>query len=145
VDENRTYRIFVDESQLDKFDDPEGKEFVEILIDEESREQFQAKVAVSRSPGEGYDSLLLQGRGGFIEGDWFVRVLERVEDEEEGVTVFESMKLGDRRGYMLRSMMAESQDRIKKTKEIMTTELDKRLEKKRKVVEDLLNKGKNPK
>lgn len=145
MDENRTYRIFVDESQLDKFEDPEGKEFVEILIDEESREQFQAKVAVSRTSAEGYDSLLLQGRGGFIEGDWFVRVLERLEEEEEGVTVFESMKLGDRRGYMLRSMMAESQDRNKTTKEIMTTELDKRLEKRRKVVEDLLNKGKNPK
>jgi len=139
MSEQRAYRIFVPESDLGKFADQEGKVFKETLIDEATREQFQAKVTVSQSPGEGYDKLILQGRGGFISGDWFVKILEREEEGEEGVTVFESMRLGERRGYMLRSMMAEG-DKGKDKKETMTTELEKRLKRKQQLVADLLKK-----
>ena len=139
MSEQRTYRIFVPESDLGKFADQEGTVFKETLIDEATREQFQAEVAVSQSPGEGYDKLLIQGRGGFISGDWFVKILEREEEGEAEVTVFESMRLGERRGYMLRSMMAEG-DKGMSTKETMTTELEKRLKQKQQLVADLLKK-----
>lgn len=68
MSEQRTYRIFVPESDLGKFADQEGKVFKETLIDEATREQFQAKVTVSQSPCEGYDKLILQGRGGLSLG-----------------------------------------------------------------------------
>jgi len=139
MSEQRTYRIFVPESDLGKFADQAGKVFKETLIDEATREQFQAEVAVSQSPGEGYDKLLIQGRGGFISGDWFVKILEREEEGEDEVKVFESMRLGERRGYMLRSMMAEG-DKGKSKKETMTTELEKRLKQKQQLVADLLKK-----
>lgn len=68
-----------------------------------------------------------------------MKILEREEEGEEGVTVFESMRLGERRGYMLRSMMAEG-DKGKSKKETMTTELEKRLKRKQQLVADLLKK-----
>ena len=139
MSEQRTYRIFVPESDLGKFADQAGKEFTETLIDEATREQFQARVTISQSPGKGYDKLLIQGRGGFISGDWFVKILAREDEGEDEVTVFESMRLGERRGYMLRSMMAES-DKGESKKETMTTELEKRLKRKQQLVADLLKK-----
>ena len=62
-----------------------------------------------------------------------------VEEGEDEVKVFESMRLGERRGYMLRSMMAEG-DKGKSKKETMTTELEKRLKQKQQLVADLLKK-----
>jgi hypothetical protein len=58
---------------------------------------------------------------------------------EDEITVFESMKLGDRRGYMLRSMMAEEKEKEKK--ETMTSELEKRWKQKQELVDRLLKKG----
>lgn len=140
MSKQKTYKIFVPEDTLDRFINQEGKVFNEILIDETTREQFQAKVIVSQSGGEGYDSLILQGRGGFISGDWFVKIVEREgEEEEDEVTIFESKRLGQRRGYMLRSMMAES-EKTEAKKEIMTTELKKRLKQKQKLVSEMLKK-----
>src|SRR3972149_3226644 len=103
MSEQRTYRLFVPESDLGKFADQEGKAFKETLIDEATREQFQAEVGISQSPGDCYDKLLIQGRGGFISGDWFVKILEREEEGEDEVKVFESMRLGEGRGYMVGS------------------------------------------
>lgn len=139
MSEQKTYKIFVPESDLDKFLNQEDKVFSEMVIDEATKEQFQATVMVSQAPGEGYDRLVLQGRGSFIEGDWFVKIVDREDEEEEEVTIFESKRLGTRRGYMLRSMMAES-DRSKSRKEIMTSELQKRLKQKQKMVSDMLKK-----
>ncbi len=140
MSEQKTYKIFVPESDLDKFASQEEKVFSEMVIDETTKEQFQARVMVSQSPGEGYDKLILQGRGGFISGDWFVKIVGREdEEEEEEVTIFESKRLGQRRGYMLRSMMAEG-DRSASRKEIMTAELQKRLKQKQKIVADMLKK-----
>lgn len=142
MSEQKTYKIFVPESDLEKFLDKEKKVFSEMVIDETTKEQFQAKVMISQSPEEGYDKLILQGRGSFISGDWFVKIVarEEEEEEEEKVTVFESKRLGQRRGYMLRSMMAES-DRSKSRKEIMTRELQKRLKQKQKIVSEMLKKN----
>ncbi|RJX19994.1 MAG: hypothetical protein C4575_07410 [Desulforudis sp.] len=141
MNKRKTYRVFVPEDELNKFENPGDKLFTETVIDEDTQEAFRAKIMVSTSLLEGYDSLLLQGRGGFLPGQWFVKIVERdEEDEDESVTVFESMRLGERRGYMLRSMMAETEERKKKKEEIMTTELEKRLQKKRQLIEQLLNK-----
>jgi len=139
MDEEKTYTIFVPEDNLGKFEAQEEEVFRETLIDESTREQFEAKVMVSRSRKEGYERVRLQGRGGFLSGEWFVKIVEREDEDEDEVTVFESMKLGDRRGYMLRSMMAES-DRSKSKKETMTTELEKRLKRKQELVAEILKK-----
>jgi len=134
----KTYSVFTPEDKLGKFEAHEGEVFTEILMDTETREQFTAKIMVSQSPQEGYDKLLIQGRGFFIGGDWYVKILERVEEEAAPVTVFEAARLGARRGYMLRSMMAEEKEKLKK--ETMTTELEKRLKRKREIVKKLLEK-----
>ncbi len=132
------YKVFVPEGELDKFKNREDKVFTEVLVDEETRETFEAKIMVSQSPLEGYDELLLQGRGGFVQGKWYVKILEREEEEIEPVTVFEAKRLGERKGYMLRSMMAEEKAKVKK--ETMTTELEKRLKRKRELVKEVLKK-----
>ena len=134
----KRYRMFVPEDKLDKMKEKEGQVLSELLIDEDTEEQFQAKVMISSSPKKGYHNLVLQGRGEFVAGDWYVKVLEREEEKEEAITVFESMRLGERRGYMLRSMMAEEKAELKK--ETMTTELQKRLKRKQEVVKEILKK-----
>ena len=139
----KTYRIFVPEDALEKFTGKEKKVFHETVIDEGTREQFPARVMVSQTGGEGYEKLILQGRGGFVSGEWFVKIIEREDEgeEDEEVTVFESKRLGQRRGYMLRSMMGEK-DRDEAKKEIMTTELEKRLKQKQKLMKEVLKKEK---
>jgi hypothetical protein len=137
----KTYTIFVPENDLEKFLKQEGEILDETLIDEETREQFQAKVIVSRTGGKDFHNLHLQGRGAFLSGEWFVKITETEEEEDEGFTIFESKRYGQRRGYMLRSMMAEG-DKAAEKKETMTTELQKRLKQKQKLVEELLKKEK---
>ncbi len=139
----KTYRLFIPEEQVEKFKGQEGTLFAETLIDEDTQEAFRAKIIVSQLPQEGCDRLLLQARSGFLPGPWFVKIVEQEEDEEEAVKVFESMRLGERRGYMLRSMMAEGEEKSKRKEAIMTTELEKRLQKKRDLVETLLSKKNN--
>ena len=136
MSEGKAYTIFVKEGDVDKFQDQKEKIFKETLLDSVTREQFEAEVMVSQSPDEGYDKLLLQVRGGVVPGDWFVKIVAREEDEEEEVTIFESKRLGERRGYMLRSMMSES-DRSASRKDIMTQELQKRLKQKQKIISDM--------
>jgi ABC-type phosphate transport system auxiliary subunit len=137
----KIYTIFVPEDDLEKFLKQEGEILNETLIDEETREQFQAKVVVSRTGGKDFHNLHLQGRGAFLSGEWFVKVIETDEEEDEGFTIFESKRYGQRRGYMLRSMMAEG-DKAAEKKETMTTELQKRLKQRQKLVEELLKKEK---
>ena len=138
----KTYIVFAPEDELDKFKAHQGEALDETLMDAESRDQFRAKIIVSQSPQEGYDKLLIQVRGSYIPEEWYVKILERQEEDEE-VTVFQSMKLGERRGYMLRSMMSEKKAEAKK--ETMTTELERRLKRKQEEVKRLLGKEKGKK
>ena len=139
--EMKTYTIFVPENDLEKFLRQEGETLSETLVDEGTREQFQAKVIVSRTGGKDFHNLHLQGRGAFLSGEWFVKIVETEDEDDEEVTIFESKRYGQRRGYMLRSMMAEG-DKDAAKKETMTTELQKRLKQKKKIVEELLKKEK---
>ena len=136
------YKIFVPEHELGKFKGKEDEVFIETLIDEETHGAFQAKIMISESPKEGYEELVIQARGGFLAGNWYCKILAKEEEETEPVTVFQATRLGERRGYMLRSMMAEDKKEMKK--EIMTTELEKRLKRKQEIVKDVL-KGKDDK
>jgi hypothetical protein len=131
------YRIFIPEEGADKVKEMEGHVLDEVVIDEETQDQFQAKIMISSEAKEGYDELMIQERGGYASGQWYVKILKREEEDNE-ITVFESMKLGERRGYMLRSMMAE--DKEKEKKETMTTELEKRWKQKQELVGRLLKK-----
>ena len=141
MNEVKTYTIFVPEDDLEKFLKQEGEILDETLIDEDTREQFQAKVIVSRTGGKDFHNLHLQGRGAFLSGEWFVKIVEMDDEEDEEFTIFESKRYGQRRGYMLRSMMAEG-DKAAAKKETMTTELQKRLKQKQKLVEEILKKDK---
>lgn len=132
------YRIFIPEGGAEKVKEMEGHVLDEVVIDEETQDQFQAKIMILSEAKEGYDELMIQERGGYASGQWYVKILEREEEDDE-ITVFESMKLGERRGYMLRSMMAE--DKEKEKKETMTTELEKRWKQKQELVGRLLKKG----
>ena len=138
----KSYRIFV--KNFDAFKEQEGKVFTDILHDEETHETFQVKMIVSKSPQEGYDKLVLESPRAYLAQDqWYVNIIEREEEATEAVTIFEGKRLGERKGYMLRSMMAE--DKAKLKKEIMTSELKARLERKQKIVEELLKKKEEPK
>lgn len=116
---------------------PEGEIITETLQDEETREQFEAKFEVSRSPQEGWDKLNIQLKSAFIDEDWFVKIIEREEEDEE-VTYFESKRLGARRGHMLRSMLAEAEDEEAEKKRVMEQELKQRLKWKKNVVKKIL-------
>jgi len=133
----KKYKLFV--TDIDKFKGHEDEVFTETsLVDEETQDHFQAKIMVSQSPQEGYDELELESDRGYIATGHYVKIVERLEEEEESVTVFQSKRLGERRGYMLRSMMAEDKDQLKK--ETMTSELEKRLKRKQEIVQQLLKK-----
>lgn len=116
----------------------EGKEFIDDLLEERTREIFSCRMVVSLTPEEGYDELILEGIGKKrLEGKWFVRILERIgEDEDEEITVFQSAKPSERRGYMLRSMVDEQKQERKM--DIMTSELDEKKKRKQQLTEEIL-------
>lgn len=116
---------------------PEGKVISDVLQDEETREQFEAKFEVSRSPREGWDTLHIQLKAAFLDEDWFVNIIEREDDDDE-VTYFESKRLGARRGHMLRSMMAENEEEDAEKKRVMEQELKQRLQWKKDIVKKIL-------
>ncbi len=116
---------------------PEGETFSDILLDEETREQFQAKIQVSRTPREGWDGLHIQLKSNYLDEEWYVNIVEREEEEEE-VTYFESKRLGARRGHMLRSMMAEAEEEEAEKKRIMEQELKQRLQWKKQLLKKIL-------
>ncbi|OPY65833.1 MAG: hypothetical protein A4E63_02814 [Syntrophorhabdus sp. PtaU1.Bin050] len=132
------YKLFVSEDQLDIFKGKDDVVFTEELMDEETHEAFRAQVMIRDSAKEGYEELIIQVRGGFLAGTWYVKVIEKEEEEPEETTVFQAAKLGERRGYMLRSMMAEQKGLLKK--ETMTDELEKRMKKKQELVQKVLDK-----
>ncbi len=129
-----------DFGKFDQFEGHEGEEYTWDLLDEEFKAQTLCRVLLSKTPKEGYDDLILEGIGiERIEGKWYVKILERIgEDEEEDVTVFRSAKPSERRGYMLRSMAEEQ--KTERKKDIMTTELDKRKKRKKQLMEEALKK-----
>ncbi|MDP2725199.1 MAG: hypothetical protein Q8O44_02880, partial [Syntrophales bacterium] len=52
----------------------EGEIISEVLQDEETREQFKAKIQVSKSPQEGWGRLHIQMRSGSLDEEWFVKI-----------------------------------------------------------------------
>jgi len=70
--------------------------------------------------------------------EWFVNIVEREEDDDE-ITYFESKKLGNRRGHMLRSMMAEGESEDEEKKRVMEDELRQRLKWKKDMMKKLLD------
>jgi len=119
----------------------DGKEIEVGLIDEETLENFDCKVIISKIPQEGYHELTLQGiSGDRIRGEWHVKLLDQVEEEDEEITVFRSAKLSERRGYMLRSMIEEH--KTERKEDIMTTELEERKRKKKELTEEIFKKAK---
>ena len=132
-----------DFGSFEEFEGHEGEEFTKSLLDEQTREIIDCRMIVSKTPKEGYDELILEGIGiQRLEGEWFVKILERIgEEDEEAITIFRSAKPSERRGYMLRSMM-EEQKSERKT-DIMTTELEERKRRKKQLTDVILRKKKS--
>lgn len=116
---------------------PLEETITETLLDEETREQFEAKIQISKTPKDGWDGLHIQLKSGFLDEEMYVKIVEREEEEEE-VTYFESKRLGARRGHMLRSMMAEAEEEEAEKKRVMQEELKQRLQWKKQIVKKLL-------
>lgn len=143
----KKYKIFISELEfaatLAKFREQPDQIFDFSLQDEETKEGFKAKVMVSTQPGDGYDGLTIESSRGFMAEGWYVKIVEREDaQEEEEITIFQQTRLGARRGYMLSSIMAEEKTRLKK--EIMTSELEKRLKRKQELVKEILHKEGEP-
>lgn len=135
----KAYTIFVPyEKKEDAYKHlAEGEALSETLQDEETREQFKAKIKVSSSPQEGWDTLHIQLRSGYLDEGWSVQITSREDDDDE-VTYFESKRLGARRGHMLRSMLAESEGEDAEKKRVMEEELKQRLQWKKGIVKKIL-------
>jgi len=129
------YRIFIPENEPGKFEAAEDRVFEEYVFDFETGGQFKAKIMVSQSPMEGYEPLAIQVRGDYLPGNWYAKIVEREDEEEEVVTVFQPAKLSERRGYMLRSMMEE--EKLKRKRDIMGKDLEEKEKEKRKVIEKI--------
>ena len=129
------YLVFAPESDPLKFKGHEDKVFDETVLNLVTGEQCLAKIMVSQVPQEGYAELKIQIRGDFLPGDWFVKIVETEEEEEEKVTIFQTAKLSERRGYMLRSMMEE--EKSKRKLDIMGKELEEREKMKQDIVKKI--------
>jgi len=138
----KSYRVSVEAlmgATADKYREMEdGKVFTETLQDEETLEKFKAEVMFSKTPKPGYDELFLVTERGIPIKGGYIKILRKIEEEEPSeITRFESRRLSERKGYMLKSMLREMEaEESKKTreelrKEIMTTELERRLKEKK--------------
>lgn len=103
------YRTYV--SDFDELIAKENKETQLRLMDGITREIFDAKVIISRQKIEDGEELeVVKGDVGETRypGTWYVKVLEREEEEDE-ITITKGKRLGQRRGYMLKSMLEEKE------------------------------------
>ena len=142
----KKYKMFINEVEftatLAKFKEQQNEILNFSLQDEETKEVFKAKIMVSPQPGDSFDELILESSRGFMVEGWYVKIVEREDAEEEEITVFQETRLGARRGYMLSSI---AEDKIKLKKEMMTSELEKRLKRKQELVKEILGKEEDPK
>jgi hypothetical protein len=150
----RGYRIMAEEKEyglqvsalrgqweVDKFVGKEDQLLEAELRDMATYSAFKAKIMVSQVPKEGYDKLaLFTDRGVMITG-WYVKIIERIaEEDEEDIPIFQSSKLSERRGYMLRSLAGEQ--KTERKLEIMTSDLEERKTRKAKLTEAILREKK---
>ena len=138
------YRLYYDDVMSHKDAIGTGK-LIEIeVMDMESKSWFPTRSLISQQPMEGGEPAALVSRVARVveEGEWFIKIVERIEEEEEeGITIFVSKRAGERRGYMLKSMMAEQKAKLKQ--ETMTEELESRLKRKQEIVEEVLEEQKD--
>lgn len=130
------YLYFSPEERREKVLELENKEIEDTLQDVATREQFMAKMIISREPQEGFEELQIQLRSGMLPETWYVKILER-ETESEEMTIFESKRAGEQRGRMLRAMIADDEKEIIREK-VMKEELEKRRKWKEEVVKKTL-------
>ena len=71
----KNYTIFVHEGNLEKILRQNGKSFREILVDESTHEKFEARVVVSQKKDKAFHNLHLKGRGIFLSGPWYVKII----------------------------------------------------------------------
>jgi len=94
-----------------------GEEMELEVKDRDTFEEIEVKAVISDkeedfAPGE-YDNLWIEfgDNLGINRERWFIKVLEKVEEEVEEVVIKKKVKtsLGQRRGFMIRSMIEERQ------------------------------------
>jgi hypothetical protein len=96
-------------------------EFVTELRDPSTLETFKALVQLAADPDELPDSdelWLIQTMGRFTESAWGVKIIERIEDEEEEVVALPRRKLSlaERKGTILSDLLKQREEKMKPKK-----------------------------
>jgi hypothetical protein len=94
------------------------EEFITELRDPSSLETFKARVQLASNPDAlpGADELwLIRTSGRFIEAPWAVRIIERIEEEEEEVKALprRRLSLAERKGTILSDLLKQREDKMK--------------------------------
>jgi len=93
-------------------------EFLTELRDPSTLESFKARVRIASNPDAlpGADELwLIRTSGRFIEAPWAVKIIEKVEDEEEDVVALprRRLSLAERKGTILSDLLKQREDQMK--------------------------------
>jgi hypothetical protein len=91
------------------------------LRDPSTLETFKASVQIASDPDalpEGDDLWLIRTSGRFLEAPWAVKIIERIEDEEEEVQALPKrrLSLAERKGTILSDLLKQREDQMKKKK-----------------------------
>ena len=95
--------------------------FLTELRDPSTLESFKARVQIASNPDAlpGADELwLIRTSGRFIEAAWAIKIIERVEDEEEEVVALprRRLSLAERKGTILSDLLKQREDKMKEKK-----------------------------
>ena len=96
-------------------------EFLTELRDPSTLESFKARVQIASNPDAlpGADELwLIRTSGRFIESAWAVKIIERIEDEEEEVRALprRRLSLAERKGTILSDLLQQREEKMKDKK-----------------------------
>ena len=105
----KEYEIYIEEPSQDI---EEGKEVKLLLKDVENVTEFEAKAVIYKSADlKGYDRLWVRRFPSYVrEGPYSIKILERVEKEEEFVPITrKAVPLHKREGYLVKSLLEEEE------------------------------------
>jgi len=93
-------------------------EFLAELRDPSTLESFKARIQIASNPDDldGSDELWpIRTSGRFTDAPWGLKIVERVEDEEEEVVALPRRKLSlaERKGTILSDLLKQREDKIK--------------------------------
>jgi hypothetical protein len=93
-------------------------EFMTELRDPSTLEQFKARIQLAQSPDDFPESdelWLIRTSGRFTESAWGVKIVDRIEDEDDEVVALPRRKLtlAERKGTILSDLLKQREDKKK--------------------------------